>query len=75
MSRVIVLVIEYPFSTCPFARPNWPPVKRMCTRMRIRSGQYNPERAWWDVLYYHLDVTPEYNTQTIKGSTEIVLRS
>jgi aminopeptidase N len=34
-------------------------------------GSITPERAWWDLTYYHLRVTPNAGDSTIKGSTEV----
>lgn len=41
------------------------------TRQDSLRGSLNPERTGWDVLYYRIAVTPDYNNQTISGSTEI----
>jgi len=34
-------------------------------------GSITPERAWWDLTYYHLSVRPNANDSTISGSTLI----
>ena len=34
-------------------------------------GAITPERAWWDLTYYHLSVTPNAQDSTLKGSTVI----
>lgn len=34
-----------------------------------------PERNWWNVLYYAIDVTPDYNTKFIRGSNNIKFRT
>jgi len=34
-------------------------------------GSVTPERAWWDVLRYDIEVKPDYATKTINGSNEI----
>jgi len=34
-------------------------------------GAITPERAWWDLTYYHLRVTPNAKDSTITGSTVI----
>ncbi|TKD60648.1 M1 family metallopeptidase [Flavobacterium sp. ASW18X] len=34
-------------------------------------GSITPERAWWDLTYYHLDITVNPETKTIKGSNLI----
>src|SRR3954471_24150951 len=34
-------------------------------------GSLNPNRAWWDVLRYDIEVKPDYSTKTIGGKTSI----
>ncbi len=34
-------------------------------------GSITPERAWWDLTYYHLDVSPNSNDSSLKGSVMI----
>ncbi len=34
-------------------------------------GSIGPARAWWNVLYYHIYVRPEYTRKTIAGFNEI----
>jgi aminopeptidase N len=41
------------------------------TRQDTLRGSITPERAWWDVLRYAIDVTPDYETKTISGSVNI----
>ncbi|TDG36210.1 M1 family peptidase [Pedobacter changchengzhani] len=37
-------------------------------------GSITPERAWWDVQRYELDITPDFNQKSISGSNEIVYK-
>jgi aminopeptidase N len=34
-------------------------------------GSITPERAWWNVAFYHIYVAPDYKTKTIAGWNEI----
>lgn len=34
-------------------------------------GTITPERAWWNVISYNIQVTPDYNSKTIKGWNQI----
>src|ERR1700729_3370623 len=34
-------------------------------------GSVTPERAWWDVLKYDIDVKPDYENKTIEGKCQI----
>lgn len=37
------------------------------TRQDTLRGSVTPERAWWDLTYYHLDVDVDIETRTISG--------
>ncbi len=41
------------------------------THQDTLRGSITPERAWWDVMYYAISVTPDYKNKTIKGSNNI----
>jgi len=34
-------------------------------------GSITPERSWWDLSYYHLDIAVDIEKQTIQGSNTI----
>ena len=34
-------------------------------------GSITPERVWWDLSYYHLNVRPNASDSTLTGSTEV----
>ncbi|REA62420.1 M1 family peptidase [Dyadobacter luteus] len=34
-------------------------------------GSITPERSWWDLTYYHLDVKPNAADSTLSGNTQI----
>jgi aminopeptidase N len=41
------------------------------TRQDTLRGSITPERAWWDLNFYHLKITVDPATKTIKGSNLI----
>ncbi|WP_342088905.1 M1 family metallopeptidase [Dyadobacter sp. OTU695] len=45
--------------------------KKAFTHADTLRGSITPERAWWDLNYYHLDVRPNANDSTLTGSTVI----
>jgi aminopeptidase N len=45
--------------------------KKEFTHQDTLRGSIGPERAWWDVLHYDVAVTPDYDSKTILGKTEI----
>lgn len=41
------------------------------TRQDSLRGSITKERAWWDVMLYKIEVTPDYAAKTIRGKTSI----
>ncbi|WP_299438909.1 M1 family metallopeptidase [uncultured Aquimarina sp.] len=41
------------------------------TRQDSLRGSITPERAWWDLTYYHLDITVDPDNKSIKGKNTI----
>jgi len=48
--------------------------KKQFTRQDTLRGSITPERAWWDVLRYDVQVTPDYATKTIQGKNRLTIR-
>lgn len=48
-----------------------PPAVKVFTRADTLRGSITPERAWWDVTRYDVEVTPDYNNKTISGVNRI----
>ena len=44
------------------------------TRQDSLRGSITPERAWWDLTYYHLDIAVKPSDSTIYGSNTITYR-
>src|SRR6185503_13480509 len=45
------------------------------TRQEILRGSVTPEREWWDVLHYHLNVEFLPETKRLRGSNEIIFKT
>jgi aminopeptidase N len=45
------------------------------TRAELLRGSITPERAWWDVLHYRLQVDVYPETRSLKGSNTITFRT
>lgn len=45
--------------------------KKAFTHADTLRGSITPERAWWDLNYYHLSTRPNANDSTLTGSTVI----
>ncbi|MDE3253230.1 MAG: M1 family metallopeptidase [Bacteroidota bacterium] len=41
------------------------------THQDTLRGSLNPERTWWDVMYYAIAVEPDYANKTIQGTVDI----
>lgn len=45
--------------------------KHQFTRQDTLRGSITPEREWWDLTYYHLDVSVNPDNKFIKGKTQV----
>src|SRR5512133_1919925 len=50
------------------------PVSRPFTRQDTLRGSITPERAWWDLTYYHLDIVVKPSDSTIYGKNTVAYR-
>lgn len=48
--------------------------KKEFTHADTLRGSITPERAWWDLSYYHLNVRPNEKDSTLSGSTLIAYK-
>lgn len=51
-----------------------PQVQKIFTRQDSLRGSITPERAWWDLVYYHLNITVKPSDSTIYGSNTVTYR-
>src|SRR6266542_2485428 len=49
--------------------------KEKFTHADTLRGSLNPNRTWWDVLRYDIEVKPDYGSKTIVGKTTISFKS
>src|SRR5215831_9014259 len=45
--------------------------KETFTHADTLRGSLNPNRTWWDVLRYDIEVKPDYNSKTIQAKVAI----
>jgi aminopeptidase N len=45
--------------------------QRSYSRADTLRGSITPERAWWDVLHYHINIRPDFATKSLQGSVTI----
>jgi aminopeptidase N len=50
------------------------PEQKKFTRQDSLRGSITPERAWWDLTYYHLDIAVKPSDSTIYGSNTVTYR-
>ncbi|MGV3603890.1 MAG: M1 family metallopeptidase [Dyadobacter fermentans] len=65
MLRILAGISLLLFSFNAFAQKN------EFTHADTLRGSITPERAWWDLTYYHLSVRPNEKDSTLTGSTVI----
>lgn len=51
-----------------------PPAHKIFTRQDTLRGSITPEREWWDLTYYHLDIRVNPADSTINGSNTVTYR-
>ncbi|MCK5821931.1 MAG: M1 family metallopeptidase [Bacteroidales bacterium] len=68
LHKISVLLLVLGFSTGAFAQ------NPVFTRQDTLRGSVTPERAWWDLTYYHLSVKVEPADSTFVGSNLIGYR-
>jgi aminopeptidase N len=49
--------------------------KEVFTHADTLRGTLNPNRTWWDVLKYDIEVKPNYNAKTIQGKVSIIYKT
>src|ERR1035437_5428056 len=50
------------------------PSSKIFTRQDTLRGTITPERAWWDLTYYHLDIVVNPADSTINGTNTVTYR-
>jgi aminopeptidase N len=57
--------------TLPASAQYLAPEQKKFTRQDSLRGSITPERAWWDLKYYHLNITVKPSDSTIYGSNTV----
>ncbi len=65
--RFLCLLAALSLGLSLLAQPNF-------TRQDTLRGSITPERAWWDLTYYHLSVAVDPEAQTLEGTNLIQYR-
>ncbi len=67
--ELLILVTILPAGAQHFIFPHRP-----FTRQDTLRGSVTPERAWWDLTYYHLDIAVNLSDSTIHGTNTVTYR-
>jgi aminopeptidase N len=59
------------FLTCVLHAQFTPPDSKDFTRQDTLRGSITPERAWWDLIYYHLNIRVNPDDSTINGTNTV----
>jgi aminopeptidase N len=62
------------YLSVPAAGQYLAPERRAFTRQDTLRGSITPEREWWDLTYYHLDITVNPTDSSIHGSNTVWYR-
>jgi aminopeptidase N len=77
MNRINSIYISLIIFLLPFLNvlPQYQaPVHKTFTRQDTLRGSITPERAWWDLTYYHLDITVNPSDSSINGTNTVTYR-
>ncbi len=71
---IIVLAVLFQFVSGSLKGQYIAPDVRVFTRQDTLRGSITPERAWWDLTYYHLDIEVRPSDSTISGTNTVTYR-
>jgi hypothetical protein len=71
MNKKFKLLTLFGFLCSGFAFGQLGENKEVFTRQDTLRGSLNADRTWWDVTYYNILVTPDYEKKTITGKVDI----
>ncbi len=72
MKKLLIALLL--ISLSPFVKAQFFQNQQEFTRQDTLRGSITPERAWWDLTYYHLDVMVDLEDSTISGSNLVQYR-
>lgn len=70
--RYFIFLISFLLVNCSFAQPL--SKKHQFTHQDTLRGTITPEREWWDVQHYAIEVEPNYDTRSIQGTVNIIFK-
>ncbi len=74
MKKYLFLALVFILSSNCLNSQFIPPSFRPFTRQDTLRGSITPERSWWDLLFYHLDISVNPADSSITGTNTVVYR-
>ena len=74
MKRNILTMMLIACFTTTYAQGLLSKKDQQFTHQDSLRGSITPERAWWDLTYYHLDIEVFTDTKSIKGKNEVMYK-
>lgn len=76
MQKICLTIVLITILSCliPARAQYLAPEERKFTRQDSLRGSITPERAWWDLTYYHLDIAVKPADSTISGRNTVTYR-
>lgn len=72
LKRITLSLLLIFCTTIMIAQPDLE--KKVFTRADTLRGSIAEERAWWDVSWYGIDISPDYTQKRITGSVSMIFR-
>src|SRR5450631_4232279 len=73
MNKLYVIIIFF-ISTLSINAQYKAPPDKIFTHQDTLRGSITPERAWWDLTYYHLDIAVNPADSSINGTNTVTYR-
>ena len=74
LSVIYLIILISVLQLIPVNAQYKPPASKIFTRQDTLRGTITPERAWWDLTYYHLDIVVNPSDSTINGTNTVTYR-
>ncbi len=73
-SFYFIILITFLLNLLPVRAQYLAPSQTKFTRQDTLRGSITPERAWWDLTFYHLDIIVKPSDSTIYGTNAVTYR-
>jgi aminopeptidase N len=74
LSVIYLIILISVLQLIPVNAQYMTPASKIFTRQDTLRGTITPERAWWDLTYYHLDIVVNPSDSTINGTNTVTYR-